>query len=91
MRYRADIDGLRALAVIPVLFYHVGVPGFAGGFVGVDVFFVISGYLIGGILLRETQAGSLTLKSYERRLRRTAPAFVVMIGGVVEIFGSVLR
>lgn len=78
--YRRDIDGLRAVAVLSVVLYHFGVPGLAGGFVGVDVFFVISGFLIGGLLWREQEAsGRIDLvRFYTRRLRRLAPAFVVM-------------
>ena len=73
--YRRDIDGLRAFAVLPVVLAHAGVPGFAGGFVGVDVFFVISGYLITGILLREIRDGRFSLATfYERRARRILPA-----------------
>ena len=79
MRYRADIDGLRALAIIPVLFYHVGVPGFAGGFVGVDVFFVISGYLICGLIDADIRSGSFSLGNfYKRRILRILPALFVM-------------
>ncbi len=79
MRYRADIDGLRALAIIPVLFYHVGVPGFAGGFVGVDVFFVISGYLICGLIDADIKSGSFSLGNfYKRRILRILPALFVM-------------
>ena len=74
-RYRADIDGLRALAVIPVLFFHAGFTGFSGGFVGVDVFFVISGYLITSIILEDIEAGRFSIISfYERRIRRIFPA-----------------
>ena len=78
--YRADIDGLRGLAIIPVVLYHAGIPGFAGGFVGVDVFFVISGYLITSIIEREIREGRFSLAGfYERRVRRILPAlFVVM-------------
>lgn len=78
--HRLEIDGLRAIAVSAVVLYHFSVTGFAGGFVGVDIFFVISGFLIGDILYRELKnTGSLSLINfYARRLRRLAPAFVVM-------------
>ena len=79
MKYRADIDGLRALAVIPVLFYHVGVPGFGGGFVGVDIFFVISGYLICGMIDADIRKGSFSIGNfYKRRILRILPALFVM-------------
>ena len=76
MRYRADIDGLRALAVLPVVLFHAGLPFVTGGFVGVDVFFVISGYLITGILAEEYESrGRISLLGfYERRIRRIFPA-----------------
>lgn len=79
--YRREIDGLRALAVIPVILFHAGFQAFSGGFVGVDIFFVISGYLITSIVLAEKQAGTFTLIGfYERRIRRILPAlFVVML------------
>lgn len=79
MKYRADIDGLRAVAVIPVVFYHAGVPGFAGGFVGVDIFFVISGYLICGMIDADIRGGSFSLGNfYKRRILRILPALFVM-------------
>ena len=79
MKYRADIDGLRALAVIPVLLYHAGVPGFPGGFVGVDIFFVISGYLICGMIDGDLREGSFSLSNfYKRRMLRILPALFVM-------------
>ncbi|WP_189350214.1 acyltransferase family protein [Mesorhizobium sp. M1E.F.Ca.ET.045.02.1.1] len=77
--YRPDIDGLRAIAVIAVILFHFGVPGFAGGFVGVDVFFVISGYLITRLLVAEGNDLSL-VEFYSRRMRRILPAMLVMIG-----------
>ncbi len=78
-KYRADIDGLRALAIVPVVLYHFGMPGAAGGFVGVDVFFVISGYLITGVIVQEIRDGSFTVAGfYERRIRRIFPALVVV-------------
>ena len=79
MKYRADIDGLRALAVVPVLLYHAGVPGFPGGFVGVDIFFVISGYLICGMIDGDLREGSFSLSNfYKRRMLRILPALFVM-------------
>ena len=78
--YRSDIDGLRAIAVLAVVFYHAGVPGFSGGFVGVDIFFVISGYLITRIIAREIAQGDFSiLRFYERRIRRIFPALFVML------------
>lgn len=80
MKYRSEIDGLRALAVIPVILFHAGFNAFSGGFVGVDVFFVISGYLITTILLNDLEAGKFSIVHfYERRARRILPAlFLVM-------------
>jgi peptidoglycan/LPS O-acetylase OafA/YrhL len=80
MDYRREIDGLRALAVLPVIFFHAGFSTFSGGFVGVDIFFVISGYLITSIILAEMQAGTFTLANfYERRARRILPALFVLM------------
>lgn len=77
--YRADIDGLRALAVVPVVLFHANMAGFSGGFVGVDIFFVISGYLISLILLRALDHDRFSLADfYERRIRRIVPALVAM-------------
>ncbi len=79
LRYRADIDGLRALAILPVVLYHAGIPGFKGGFVGVDVFFVISGYLMASLIMREIIHGDFNLlRFYERRIRRIFPALFAM-------------
>ena len=79
MQYRADIDGLRALAVVPVLLYHAGIPGFPGGFVGVDIFFVISGYLICGMINADIRNRLFSLGDfYKRRVLRILPALFVM-------------
>lgn len=81
MRYRPEIDGLRTLAVLPVILFHAGLPGFGGGFVGVDVFFVISGYLITCILAEDIGAGRFSLLAfYERRARRILPALFLVMG-----------
>lgn len=80
MKYRAEIDGLRALAVVPVILFHAGFGLFSGGFVGVDVFFVISGYLITSIILQEVDKGNFSLLLfYERRARRILPALFVVV------------
>lgn len=81
MKYRPEIDGLRAVAVIPVILFHVGFGSFSGGYVGVDVFFVISGYLITTLILSAQERGSFSiLEFYERRIRRILPAlFTVML------------
>jgi peptidoglycan/LPS O-acetylase OafA/YrhL len=78
-KYRPEIDGLRAIAVLSVMFCHAHVPFFSGGFIGVDIFFVISGYLITGIIYRELQDGSFSiLNFYERRIRRILPSLLFM-------------
>lgn len=86
MRYRREIDGLRAVAVVPVILFHAGVGAFAGGFVGVDVFFVISGYLITTLILAERAAGRFSLADfYERRARRILPALCVVLAACVGL------
>lgn len=80
MKYRADIDGLRAVAVLPVLLFHAGVPGFGGGYVGVDVFFVISGFLITSMISEEMRGGDFSIaRFYERRVRRIFPALFAVL------------
>ncbi|CNG62755.1 acyltransferase family protein [Yersinia kristensenii] len=80
LRYRPDIDGLRALAVLLVIVYHVGSQVITGGFVGVDIFFVISGYLITSIIRKEISNGSFTYSGfYNRRIKRILPSLLVVL------------
>jgi len=80
LTYRADIDGLRAIAVLSVVLFHLDVPGFAGGYVGVDIFFVISGYLITSIIKRGYENHTFTLREfYSRRIRRLLPALIATV------------
>ena len=83
--FRPDIQGLRALAVLFVVFYHARLPFFSGGYIGVDVFFVISGYLISGLLMREVERDGRIdlLKFYARRIRRLLPAALVVLVATV--------
>lgn len=77
--YRPEIDGLRAVAVIPVIFFHAGFGLFTGGYVGVDIFFVISGYLITTIIITEKLRGAFSIRAfYERRARRILPALYLV-------------
>ncbi len=80
-KYRPDIDGLRAIAIVAVVLFHADFPAFGGGFIGVDVFYVISGYLITRIIVDEIdETGSFSfIKFYERRVRRLFPALAVMM------------
>jgi peptidoglycan/LPS O-acetylase OafA/YrhL len=80
MDYRREVDGLRAVAVLPVILFHAGMQTFSGGFVGVDVFFVISGYLITTIIVSALREGNFSvLDFYERRARRILPALFLVI------------
>ncbi|WP_150047526.1 acyltransferase family protein [Methylomonas rhizoryzae] len=80
MLHRKEIDGLRAVAILPVIFFHSGLLGMDGGYVGVDIFFVISGYLITSIIQEEINKNKFSIVSfYERRARRILPALVVVL------------
>jgi len=84
--YRPDIDGLRAISVLAVMLYHAEFQVFSGGFIGVDVFFVISGYLITQMVLGDFEKGSFSLSHfYERRVRRILPALLVMLAATVPL------
>ncbi|MER8692169.1 acyltransferase [Mesorhizobium opportunistum] len=89
MNYRRDIDGLRAIAVLPVVLFHFGVSAIPGGFTGVDIFFVISGYLISGSLLDDLERGQFSIgRFYWRRARRILPAltFVIVLASIAAWF-----
>lgn len=89
--FRADINGLRALAVLAVLAYHFGIPPFRSGFTGVDVFFVISGYLMTGIILGRLERGTFSvLGFYLDRARRIIPALAVLIAAVLVLGYAIL-
>jgi len=80
MKYRKEIDGLRSIAVIPVILFHGGFSWLSGGYIGVDVFFVISGFLISSIILKEQEQGTFTIAGfYERRARRILPALFLVL------------
>lgn len=86
MRYRPEIDGLRAIAVVSVIFFHAGFTGFSGGFVGVDIFFVISGYLITNIILKDASSDEFSyFRFYERRARRILPALFAVITATIPL------
>ena len=92
LRYRPHIDGLRAIAVLAVIFYHAKLLGVTGGFVGVDIFFVISGFLITSIIVRDLRAGTFSLLAFwERRIRRILPALtVVMLCTIIAAYFIIL-
>ena len=80
MEYRIEIDGLRAIAVLPVMFFHAGFNFIQGGFYGVDVFFVISGYLITSMILHQKSNNTFSIMNfYERRVRRILPALIIVM------------
>jgi peptidoglycan/LPS O-acetylase OafA/YrhL len=86
MKYRPEIDGLRAVAVLAVILFHAGFGWMSGGFVGVDVFFVISGYLMTTLLLEACESHTLSISNYyERRVRRLVPALVLVVGFCVPL------
>lgn len=75
--FRSDVEGLRAVAVLLVMFYHLEIPGISGGFIGVDVFFVLSGFVITRLLMRQFEKGAFQFRDfYARRIRRLVPIFL---------------
>lgn len=89
--YRPEIDGLRALAVLAVMGFHAGVPGFGGGYLGVDIFFVISGFLIMRVILAEQPAGTFTLSRFwMRRIRRIMPALLLTLALALPVAWAVM-
>jgi peptidoglycan/LPS O-acetylase OafA/YrhL len=91
LHYRPDVDGLRTVAVLPVVLFHAGLGAFSGGFVGVDVFFVISGFLITSMIAKEASERRFSIvKFYERRVRRIFPAFFAMLAAACALAWFIL-
>jgi peptidoglycan/LPS O-acetylase OafA/YrhL len=90
MKYRPDIDGLRAVAILPVVLFHAEIAPFSGGFVGVDVFFVISGFLITRLILGDLDAGTFSFPGFwMRRVRRIFPALFVLMAFAAVAFAFI--
>ena len=90
IKYRPEIDGLRAIAVISVIIYHLNENWLSGGFLGVDIFFVISGFLITGIIITEIQQTSFSFKQfYTRRIKRIYPAFITVMALVSFVASAI--
>jgi len=88
--YQPEIEGLRGLAVLAVMFFHLGFAGFSGGFVGVDIFFTVSGFLITRQIVSEIESRKFSIvRFYERRVRRLVPALVVMLAVSLAV-GAIL-
>ena len=86
MIYRREVDGLRTIAVVPVVMFHAGLPGFSGGYAGVDVFFVISGFLITTLILEDLERGRFSVAHfYERRARRILPALTLVVAATTIV------
>lgn len=85
--HRPEVDGLRALAIVPVVLFHAGIEVFRGGIVGVDIFFVISGFLITGILLKENAARSFSITRLDDRRARPILPFLVVVAIVCYLVG----
>ncbi len=84
LNYRPEIDGLRAIAVVGVILYHAGVPFTGGGFVGVDIFFVISGFLITSLIVKDLEVGTFSFKAFwQRRARRILPAQLTVMAATL--------
>ena len=82
--YRREIDGLRAVAVLVIIFFHMKIPGFRGGFIGVDVFFVVSGFLITQIIVSSLNTGQFSFRDfYIRRVTRIIPALAFTVAAVL--------
>ena len=82
--YHKEIDGLRAIAVLVIIFFHMKIPGFSGGFIGVDVFFLVSGFLITQIIVSSLEAGQFTFRDfYIRRVTRIIPALAFTVAAVL--------
>ena len=92
LNYRPDIDGLRALAVLSVILFHINPNYMPNGFLGVDIFFVISGYLITSIIYREMVEGTFSFANfYNRRIKRILPVFfVVLFVGLIVVWSIFL-
>lgn len=91
VNYRPEIDGLRALAVISVIFAHADIPFFRGGFIGVDIFFVISGYLITNLLMNRISNGTFSYTTFfVQRMRRLLPALIFMVAITAPLFYSIM-
>jgi len=89
--YRADVDGLRAVAVLAVIIFHINPDYLPGGFVGVDVFFVISGYLISLYIFKELDKGTFSLSEfYRRRIKRIVPTMMAVLFVVVGLSSLIL-